>query len=106
MTLEERDFLHNPNEAAPNDSKILSVCEKWRLSDKMLEIAYRLCTATENNFKTTVIAVLNTPLLPCMYATDKWKYGLAAKGLMITKSTGQKVTKASEESELVDKPGK
>lgn len=40
-----------------------------------------------------------------MYATDKWKYGLAPKGLT-TKSTGQKVTKASEERERVDKAGK
>lgn len=62
LTLEERCFLYNPNEATPNDSKTLSICEQGRLCDKILEIAQKTYTLKQKtDFKATAITILTAP---------------------------------------------
>lgn len=107
MSLEERYSLYNPNETAPNHSKILSICEQRRFCAKMLEIAYEIYTLKEKtNFKISVISVLNAPsYCHIMCVTDKQEHASVPEGLMIAKSIRQRVTHGSAENEVTQSPG-
>lgn len=61
----------------------------------MLDTAYGTYMRKEKtNFETTVMTVLNTyKLLPCICVTDKQEHASVPKGLMITKSPRQRVTR-------------